>query len=81
LTMRKQLVGAMDRGELERLEREVDMEVHAAIATAKRADFADIRGILANNWSGEYAGVIERFTSGIRPIFQGGQTEARPGPF
>ncbi|MFL5069460.1 MAG: thiamine pyrophosphate-dependent dehydrogenase E1 component subunit alpha [Xanthobacteraceae bacterium] len=81
LAMRKQLAGALDRDELERLEREVDTEVHAAIAAAKRADFADIRAILANNWSGEYASVVDRFTSDVRPIFKGGQSEARPGPF
>ncbi len=80
-TTRKQLAGVADRAELDRMEREVDAEVHAAIAAAKRADFADIRAIIACNWSGEYARVVDRFTRGVTPIFQGGQSEARPGPF
>jgi pyruvate dehydrogenase E1 component alpha subunit len=81
IVMRKQLAGAANVRKLEQLEREVDAEIHTAIAAAKRADFADIRTILANNWSGEYAGIVDRFTSGVTPIFQGGQSEARPGPF
>jgi TPP-dependent pyruvate/acetoin dehydrogenase alpha subunit len=81
LMMRKQLADAVQRHEIERLERDIDADVHAAIATAKRADFADLRAIIATNWSGEYANVVDRFTSGVTPIFQGGQSEARPGPF
>ena len=81
IVMRKVIAGDMKAGDLDKLERDVDAEVHAAIAAAKRAEFADIRDILSGNWSGEYAPVIERFTSRVTPIFQGGQTEARPGPF
>src|SRR5262249_36768300 len=81
VTMRKVIAGDMKAGDLDKLERDVDAEVHAAIAAAKRAAFPDFRNIMSGNWSGEYAPVIERFTSGATPIFQGGQTEARPGPF
>lgn len=79
--MRAQLAGSPDGKDLDLLEGEIESRIRAAIAAAKRADFADIRTILANNWSGEYSGVVDRFTSGIKPIFQGGQSEARPGPF
>src|SRR5262249_6157870 len=65
LTMRDRLAGTVTRHDLERLEQEIDAEVHAAIAAAKRADFADISDILANNWSGEYAGVFDPFTSDV----------------
>jgi pyruvate dehydrogenase E1 component alpha subunit len=81
LMMRDKLADTVTTHDLEQIEREINAEVHAAIAAAKRADFADIRGILANNWSGEYAGVVDRFTSDVRPIFEAGQSEARPGPF
>jgi TPP-dependent pyruvate/acetoin dehydrogenase alpha subunit len=81
LAMRKKLVGAIQAIELEQLERDIDAQVHNAIAAAKRADFADIRTIIASNWSGEYAAVVDRFTSGTIPLFQAGQSEARPGPF
>ena len=43
VVMRKRLEGVADRGELERIEREVDAEVNAAIASAKRAGFAGKR--------------------------------------
>jgi TPP-dependent pyruvate/acetoin dehydrogenase alpha subunit len=79
--MGKRLDGVVDRGELERIEHEVEAEVHAAIASAKRAGFADIRQVIASNWSGEYAGVVTRFTHSVTPSFGGGQSEARPGPF
>jgi TPP-dependent pyruvate/acetoin dehydrogenase alpha subunit len=81
VTMRERLVEIVDCSELERVEREVDAEVHAAIAAAKQADFADIRKVISNNWSGEYASVVERFTHSVTPSFGGGQSEARPGPF
>jgi TPP-dependent pyruvate/acetoin dehydrogenase alpha subunit len=81
VTMRGQLANVVDHSELERVEREVDGEVRAAIAAAKRADFADIRNIISSNWSGEYASVVERFTHSVTPSFGGGQSEARPGPF
>jgi len=64
-----------------RIEHEVEAEVHAAIASAKRAGFADIREVIASNWSGEYASVVTRFTHSVTPSFGGGQSEARPGPF
>ncbi len=79
--MRQRLAGAAEEAELESIEREVDAAVHAAIATAKCAEFADIRAIIASNWSNEYAEVVDRFTSGTTPAFQGGQSEARLGPF
>jgi len=81
VAMRKTLAGAVQPVELEQLERDVDAEVHDAIAKAKRADFADIRAIVANNWADEYAAVVDRFSSGVTPLFQAGQSEARPGPF
>jgi pyruvate dehydrogenase E1 component alpha subunit len=81
LTMRDKIAGTLTRHDLEQIEREVDAEVHAAIGAAKCADFADVRDILANNWSGEYADIVDRFTSDVRPIFEAGQSEARPGPF
>ena len=81
IVMRKKLAGAVAPAELETLERDVDAEVHDAIAKAKRADFADIGAIIANNWAGGYAAVVDRFTSATTPLFQAGQSEARPGPF
>jgi TPP-dependent pyruvate/acetoin dehydrogenase alpha subunit len=81
VVMRKRLDGVVDRSELERMEREVEAEIHAAIASAKRAGFADIRKVIASNWSGEYANVVTRFTHSVTPSFGGGQSEARPGPF
>ncbi len=81
IVMRNRLDGVADRGELERIEREVEAEVHAAIASAKRAGFADIRKVISSNWSGEYASVVTRFTHSVTPSFGGGQSEARPGPF
>src|SRR5262244_1293283 len=39
-TMRRQVAGELSRNDLERLERDVDAQVHAAIAAAKRAEFA-----------------------------------------
>jgi TPP-dependent pyruvate/acetoin dehydrogenase alpha subunit len=66
--------------ELERLEREIDAEVHSAIAAAKRAGWADFEDIVAMNWSGEYASIVE-FTTGDVPSFKGRQSEALPGPF
>jgi hypothetical protein len=79
--MGKRLDGVVERGEIERIEREVETEIHAAIASAKRAGFADIRKVIASNWSGEYASVVTRFTHSVTPSFGGGQSEARPGPF
>lgn len=81
LRMRRELAATESRDELAPLERQIEADIHAAIAAAKRADFADMRGILAHNWSGEYASVVDRFTSGAKPVFHGGQSEARPGPF
>jgi TPP-dependent pyruvate/acetoin dehydrogenase alpha subunit len=81
VTMRKRLAGTAKRGELDRLEAEVDSEVHAAIAAAKRAGFADIRAIIASNWSGEYAKVVERFLDSTVSSFESGQSEAKLGPF
>jgi TPP-dependent pyruvate/acetoin dehydrogenase alpha subunit len=81
IVMRKRLDGVVDGRELERIEHEVEAEVHAAIASAKRASFADIRKVIATNWSGEYASVVSRFTHSVTPSFGGGQSEARPGPF
>jgi TPP-dependent pyruvate/acetoin dehydrogenase alpha subunit len=79
--MRDKLASTVDAGELERREREIDAEIHSAIAAAKSADFADLHTIMANNWSGEYASIVERFSGGVMPLFGGGQSEARPGPF
>jgi len=81
LTMRKRLAESAEGDALEGVEREVEAQIHAAIAAAKRADFADINDILANNWSGGYSSVVDRFTGASAPIFRGDQSEARPGPF
>jgi pyruvate dehydrogenase E1 component alpha subunit len=78
---RKRLDNVADRNELERIEQNVDAEVHAAIAAAKRAGFADIRKIINSNWSGEYDSAVDRFTHSVTHSFGGGQSEARPGPF
>jgi TPP-dependent pyruvate/acetoin dehydrogenase alpha subunit len=79
--LRKKIVDAVAPAELARLERDVDAEVHDAIAKAKRAEFADIRAIIANNWAGGYAPIVDRFSGATAPVFQAGQSEARPGPF
>ena len=81
VTMRKRLADTVKPGELERLEAKVDAEVHAGIAAAKHADFADINAIIASNWSGEYAKLVENFTHGSVSDFETGQSEARLGPF
>lgn len=79
--MRKRLAGVTAKAELEQLETGVDAEVGAAITTAKRADFADFNEMIATNWAGDYAEVVDRFTSGSAPGFKSGQSEARLGPF
>jgi hypothetical protein len=71
----------LDRDALDRIEREVETEIHSAIASAKRSGFADIRKVISSNWSGEYASAVTRFTHSVIPSFGGGQSEARPGPF
>ena len=79
--MRKQIEGAVSKPDLDRIENTIDAEIHAAVAAAKHADFADIDQIIASNWSGEYSPVVSQFTMGSRPGFKGGQLEARLGPF
>jgi TPP-dependent pyruvate/acetoin dehydrogenase alpha subunit len=81
LGMRERLVKTMRPAELERLEAGVEAEVNAAIAAAKRAEFADFQAILGSNWSGEYAKVVDRFRGDSKSSFESGQSEARLGPF
>ena len=79
-SMRNRLAGTTPKSTLDRMEADIDAEVRAAIAAAKRADFADFKKILNSNWSGEYSSVVREFTSG-KTGFRSGQLEARPGPF
>ena len=81
VALRGQLAKALEPVELKSVEAEIDAEISAAVAAAKRADFADFSTIIESNWSGEYGPAVRRFTH--RPIFtfEGGQPEARLGPF
>jgi TPP-dependent pyruvate/acetoin dehydrogenase alpha subunit len=79
--LRKRLAEAGGTGEIARLEAEVEAQIKAAVETAKRAKFPDFQAMLASNWSGEYAAVAARFISGTAATFEGGQSEARLGPF
>ena len=79
--MRQQLAAADPKGSLATIEAEVEAQVNAAIDAAKRADFPDYQKMLTTNWSGEYAPVASRFTVDTAASFEGGQSDARPGPF
>jgi TPP-dependent pyruvate/acetoin dehydrogenase alpha subunit len=81
VALRGLLASTMDRDELEALEAAIDAEIDGAVVAAKRADFADFAAILGSNWSGEYAPVVERFVHSATLAFEGGQPEARLGPF
>lgn len=77
---RKSLVGLVKPDELALLEAEVEAEIRESIAAAKRAEFADMRSIIASNWSHQYSKVVDRFTDPVA-TFETGQSEARLGPF
>jgi pyruvate dehydrogenase E1 component alpha subunit len=81
LTLRRRLADAGDGAALARLESEVEAQIAAAVATAKSARFPDYAAMLASNWSGEYAAVAAGFITGPAATFEGGQSEARLGPF
>jgi TPP-dependent pyruvate/acetoin dehydrogenase alpha subunit len=80
VTTRRELAAEITGGELKQMEEKIDAQVHVAIAAAKRADWARFNDIVAMNWSGEYAAVVE-FMSGETSSFSHGQSEALPGPF
>lgn len=78
--MRQKLAAADPKGSLAGIEAEVEKQVAGSIAAAKAAEFPDYRKMLASNWSGEYAAAA-RFTTETSASFEGGQSDARPGPF
>jgi len=80
VAMRGKLATALAPVELKTLEADIDAEIHAAIAAAKRAEFADFATIVGMNWSNEYAPGIGRFVDAPQ-TFKAGQPDARPGPF
>jgi TPP-dependent pyruvate/acetoin dehydrogenase alpha subunit len=79
--LRGLIAGSLEATDLERLEAEIDARIHAAVTAAKRAEFANFSEIVATNWSGEYGAAVRRFVHDPTPTFQGGQPEARLGPF
>jgi pyruvate dehydrogenase E1 component alpha subunit len=78
--MRRELVAEVARDSLERLESEINGQIHAAIVAAKRAEWANFEDIMAMNWSGQYSSIVE-FQKTESPTFKGSQSEALPGPF
>jgi TPP-dependent pyruvate/acetoin dehydrogenase alpha subunit len=81
VALRGLLVKSLEPIELEGQEAKIDAQISGAVAAAKRAPFADFSSIIASNWSGEYASVIDRFVYNPTLTFEGGQPEARLGPF
>jgi TPP-dependent pyruvate/acetoin dehydrogenase alpha subunit len=81
LSLRRRLVTAFDPVELQNQEAEIEAQIATAIAAAKRAEFADFSTIMSSNWSGEYARCVNRFVHSPILTFEGGQPEARLGPF
>jgi pyruvate dehydrogenase E1 component alpha subunit len=79
--LRGRLAKELGSAELARMESEAEAQVRAAIAAAKRAPFPDFEAMLASNWSGEYSAVARRFIAETTAGFEGGQSEARLGPF
>ena len=78
--LRRALATGMEESQLQQLESSIDAEIHAAIAAAKRAEWADFDDIVDMNWSGEYASIVE-FKRRDESSFRGSQSEALPGPF
>ncbi len=81
LMLRERLAGAGGTNEIAREEAAAEAQINAAIAAAKRAEFPDFLKMISSNWSGEYAAVATRFISDTTASFEGGQSDARPGPF
>lgn len=79
--MRKRLDDTTPKSTLNKIEADINAKIDAAIATAKRADYADIKKVINSNWSNEYSAVVRQFVSDGKAGFQSGQLEARPGPF
>jgi TPP-dependent pyruvate/acetoin dehydrogenase alpha subunit len=63
------------------LEAEIETRIAAALAAAKRAPFPDYARMLASNASGEYGAAARTFITQSPAAFEGGQAEARLGPF
>jgi TPP-dependent pyruvate/acetoin dehydrogenase alpha subunit len=78
--LRRALVAGIEESQLQQLESSIDAEVHAAIAAAKRAEWADFADVVDMNWSGEHASIVE-FKRRDLSSFKGSQSEALPGPF
>jgi TPP-dependent pyruvate/acetoin dehydrogenase alpha subunit len=78
--LRRALAPGIEEPQLQQLESSIDAEIHAAIAAAKRAEWADFADIVDMNWSGEYASIVE-FKRRDVSSFRGSQSEALPGPF
>jgi TPP-dependent pyruvate/acetoin dehydrogenase alpha subunit len=81
VTLRALLAATIDAAELDALEAAIDGEIDGAVAAAKRAGFADYSAVIGSNLSGEYASVVTRFVHSATSTFEGGQPEARLGPF
>jgi TPP-dependent pyruvate/acetoin dehydrogenase alpha subunit len=81
VALRRRLAQSLEPVDLQTLEAEVEARILAAVAAAKRAEFADFSTTLDTNWSGEYASAVDRFVHAPTLTFEGGQPEARLGPF
>lgn len=81
VAMRKLLSKLAAQSELENIDSEIEIQIAAAVAAAKKADFPDFSTIVATNSSGEYSALIKRFIQNPTTAFVGGQPEARLGPF
>lgn len=79
--LRARLAEAIPPVDLKSLEAETDARIESAVAAAKRADFPDFAETMATNWTGQYAAIVDRFVNDPTPAFEGGQPEARLGPF
>jgi TPP-dependent pyruvate/acetoin dehydrogenase alpha subunit len=78
--LRHALAPSIEEKHLQQVESGIEAEIHAAIAAAKRAEWADFADIIEMNWSGEYASIVD-FKHRDEPSFKGSQSEALPGPF
>jgi pyruvate dehydrogenase E1 component alpha subunit len=80
-TLRSRLAASVAPLELKELEAEVEVHIASALAAAKRAAFPDFAELVGTNWSGEYGPAVDRFVHSATVTFEGGQPEARLGPF
>jgi TPP-dependent pyruvate/acetoin dehydrogenase alpha subunit len=80
-TLRGRLAASVPPLQLKELEAEVEADIASALAAAKRAAFPDFADLVDTNWSGQYGPAVDRFVHSATFAFEGGQAEARLGPF